>query len=88
MSLFDGVKNIDNGWQQYLEIAVMMSYLDKAKFYENEVNVPEMSVSPYVMYNVGVQKRWGDRFTEIIQTIVRTGSRNGVGLNAGLRWSF
>ena len=82
------IGNIGNGWQPYVGIAVMMSYMDKSKFYANEVNIPEMSVRPYVTYNVGLQKRWGDRFTGFIQTIIRTGGRNGVGLNAGLRWSF
>ena len=86
-----GVKfigNLKNGWQPYLSVSVVMNFLDETKFTANEVTLPEMSIKPYVLYGVGVQKRWGDRFTGFIQTMLRSGGRNGVGFNLGLRWSI
>ena len=86
-----GVKfigNLKNGWQPYLSVSVVMNFLDETKFSANEVTLPEMSIKPYVLYGVGVQKRWGERFTGFIQTMFRSGGRNGVGFNLGLRWSF
>ena len=86
-----GVKfigNLKNGWQPYLSVSVVMNFLDETEFSANEVTLPEMSIKPYVLYGVGVQKRWGERFTGFIQTMFRSGGRNGVGFNLGLRWSF
>ena len=47
-----------------------------------------MSVDPYIEYGLGVQKRWGDRFTGYGQAMVRNGGRNGVMLSIGFRWAI
>ena len=82
------IGNLPNGWQPYAGIAVVMNFLDESKFKADIVNLPQMSIKPYVTYNLGVQKRWGERFTGYIQTLFRTGGRNGVGFNLGLRWKI
>ena len=82
------IGNLKNGWQPYAGIAVVMNFLDESKFKADIVNLPEMSIKPYVTYNLGVQKRWGERFTGYIQTLFRSGGRNGVGFNIGLRWKI
>ena len=82
------IGNLKNGWQPYLSVSVVMNFLDETKFSANEVTLPEMSIKPYVLYGVGVQKRWGERFAGFIQTMFRSGGRIGVGFNLGVRWSF
>lgn len=82
------IGNLKNGWQPYASVQVVMNFMDKAKFHANDVSLPEMSVKPFVSYGVGVQKRWGDRFTGFFQTMLRSGGRNGVGFQLGLRWSI
>jgi len=46
-----------------------------------------MSIKPYVQYGVGLQRRWGERFTGYVQAMIRNGGRNGVALSAGFRWA-
>ena len=45
-----------------------------------------MSIKPYIQYGVGLQKRWGDRFTAFGQAMIRNGGRSGLSLQFGLRW--
>ena len=82
------IGNLKNGWQPYARISVVMNYMDDSKFYANETAIPELSVKPYVLYGVGVQKRWGERFTGYLQTLLRSGGRNGVGFGLGFRWTI
>ena len=62
--------------------------MDKTHFHANEVALPEMSVKPFVKYGVGIRKSWGERFTAFFQTYFTNGGRNGVGLQAGFRWTL
>ncbi len=62
--------------------------MDDTKFRANDVSLPEMSVKPYFQYGVGVQKRWGERFTGFLQAMIRNGGRNGVALSLGFRWAL
>lgn len=80
------IGNLKNGWQPYAGIAIVMNFPDESKFKADVVSLPQMSIRPFVSYNVGVQKRWGERFTGYIQALFRSGGRNGVGFSAGLRW--
>ena len=82
------IGNLKNGWQPYINVQVVINLLESTKFKANTVSMPEMSVKPFVVYGAGVQKRWGERFTGFIQAMFRSGGRNGVGFNLGLRWSI
>ncbi len=91
INLVPGIKligNLKNSWQPYLSAQMVWSLMDDTHFEAQNVNLPELSVKPYVQYGVGIQKRWGERFTGFFQTMVRNGGRNGVALSAGLRWTI
>ena len=86
-----GVKiigNLKNGWQPYLGVQMVWNIIDKAKFKANNVELPNMSINPYIQYGVGVQKKVGDRFTGFGQAMMRNGGRSGVSLQFGFRWSL
>jgi hypothetical protein len=62
--------------------------MDKTDFHANDIALPELSVKPYFQYGVGIQKRWGERFTGFGQAMLRNGGRNGIALSAGFRWAI
>ena len=82
------IGNLKNGWQPYVSMRMVWNIMDKTHFHANDVALPQMSVKPYFQYGVGVQKRWGERFTGFLQAMVRNGGRNGVALSAGFRWAL
>lgn len=86
-----GVKligNLKGGWQPYLGANMVWNIMDAAKFYANNVPLPELSVLPYAEYGVGLQRKWGDRFTGFGQAMARGGGRNGIALQFGFRWAI
>lgn len=90
IQLSPGIKligNLKNGWQPYLGVSMVWNIMDAQKFYANNVQLPMMSISPYVEYGVGLQRKWGDRFTGFGQAMARGGGRNGVALLFGFRWA-
>ena len=91
VTLEPGIKligNLKNGWQPYAGASIVWNVMDKTKFKANDVALPDMSVKPYVKYGVGIRKSWGERLTGFFQVYMTNGGRNGVGLQAGLRWSI
>ncbi len=82
------IGNLKNGWQPYISMRMVWNIMDKTHFHANDVALPQMSVKPYFQYGVGIQKRWGDRFTGFGQVMLRNGGRNGVALSAGFRWAL
>ena len=82
------IGNLKNGWQPYIGAQMVWNIMDKTDFMANNVALPDMSVKPYFQYGVGVQKRWGERFTGFFQTMLRNGGRNGVALSFGFRWAI
>lgn len=67
---------------------MVWNLLDDTRFMANNISLPDLSVKPYVQYGIGVQKRWGERFTGFFQTMIRNGGRNGIALTAGFRWAI
>ena len=91
INMAPGIKfigNLKHGWQPYIGVQMVWNIMDKTDFHANNVSLPELSVKPYVQYGVGVQKRWGERFTGFFQTMFRNGGRNGVALSLGFRWAI
>ena len=91
INITPGIKfigNLKNGWQPYAGVQMVWNIMDKTDFKAQDVALPEMSVKPYVQYGIGVQKRWGERFTGFFETMVRNAGRNGVAFNAGFRWTL
>ena len=82
------IGNLKGGWQPYIGMQMVWNIMDETHFKANSVSLPDMSVKPYFQYGVGVQKRWGDRFTGFIQAMIRNGGRNGVALSLGFRWAI
>ena len=67
---------------------MVWNIMDDTKFKANNVDLPQMSVKPYIQYGVGVQKRWGEKLTGFFQTMLRNGGRNGVALSLGFRYAI
>ena len=91
INIAPGVKfigNLKHGWQPYIGVQIVWNIMDKTDFQAANVNLPDLSVKPYVQYGVGLQKRWGERFTGFFQTMIRNGGRNGVALSLGFRWAL
>lgn len=86
-----GVKfigNLKDGWQPYIGVSMVWNIMDSQKFYANDTQLPQMSIAPYVEYGVGLQRRWGERFTGFGQAMARGGGRNGVALQFGFRYAI
>lgn len=82
------IGNLKNGWQPYLGVNMTWNIMDKTKFYANDVALTELSIKPYIEYGLGIQKRYGDRFTGFGQAMIRNGGRNGVAFTLGMRWAL
>ena len=82
------IGNTKNGWQPYALVAMVWNINGKSDVMANDVNLPQMSIKPYVQYGVGVQKKVKDNFTAYGQTMIQNGGRNGVSLTAGFRWQI
>ncbi len=93
---YDGVSIYQNGGTLG---AVGMAYkgnfftgltanVDRTHFTANDVSLPNLSIDPFVKYGVGIRKAWGERFTGFLQTYITNGGRNGVGIQAGFRWTL
>ena len=62
--------------------------MSKGHVQASNIDLPQLSVKPYIQYGIGLQKTWGDRFTAYGQAMMRNGGRNGVVLSAGFRWAL
>ena len=82
------IGNLKNGWQPYAGISVVGNIMDQTNFRANNVSLPELSVKPYVRYGIGVRKTWGEICSGFLQTYFTNGGRNGVGLQAGFRFTL
>ena len=82
------IGNLSNGWQPYMSIQLVWNIMDKTKFQAADVQLPYMSVKPYLQYGLGIQKHYGDRWTGYLQAMLRGGGRNGVAVALGLRYAM
>ena len=82
------IGNLKNGWQPYVGMQMVWNIMDKTDFKASDAALPNMSIKPYFQYGVGVQKRWGERFTGFLQAMIRNGGRNGIALSFGFRWAL
>lgn len=90
MQITPGLKiigNLKDGWQPYLGVNMVWNIMDSTKFYANDVQLPQLSVDPYLEYGVGLQRKWGERFTGFGQAMARGGGRNGIALQFGFRYA-
>lgn len=82
------IGNLKNGWQPYIGMNMTWNIMDKTKFYADDVALTPLSIKPYFEYGVGLQKRYGDRFTGFGQAMLRNGGRNGIAFTLGFRWAL
>lgn len=82
------IANCKNGWQPYIGANMVWNIMDAQKFYANDAQLPQMSVAPYAEYGIGLQRRWGERFSGFGQAMFRGGGRNGVAFQFGFRWAI
>jgi len=82
------IVNLKDGWQPYASVSGWWNIMGESKLKANDVSLPELATKPYVQYGVGVQKLFTDNFSGFFQTMVRSGGRNGVGLNLGLNYAL
>ncbi|MDD3420522.1 MAG: hypothetical protein PHE78_08005, partial [Candidatus Gastranaerophilales bacterium] len=82
------IANLKNGWQPYVGLSMVWNIMDESNVTANNVELPQMSIDPYVQYGIGLQRRIGERFTGFGQTMFRGGGRNGVALTFGFRWAI
>ena len=76
------------GWQPYASVGMVWNLMNKTSVTANSIELPEMSIKPYMRYDVGVQKAFSDRFTGFIQAMGYNGGRNGIDVVGGIRWAF
>src|SRR5574344_380214 len=91
VQIVPGIKfigNLKNAWQPYASVQMVWNIMDDTKVKANNINLPELSVKPYIQYGIGLQKRWGVRFTGFFQTMFRNDGRTGVAFQMGFRWSL
>lgn len=79
------IGNFKHGWQPYVGLTIVWNLMDDTKFAANNVSLPELSLDPYFLYGIGVQKTIGERCTGFLQSMFRSGGRNGVGFQFGFR---
>lgn len=82
------IGNLKNGWQPYAVVQMVWNIMDQTKFSANDVSLPDLSIKPYIQYGLGLQRRWGERFTGYGQALVNSGGRNGIALQFGFRWAL
>ena len=80
------IGNLSNGWQPYAVVNIVCSFADKTNFTADNIQLPKMSVNPYVEYGIGLQKRWADKYSGFAQATVRGGGRRGAALLFGFRY--
>ncbi|MCR5260788.1 MAG: hypothetical protein K6C94_03010 [Candidatus Gastranaerophilales bacterium] len=78
--------NTANGWQPYLNCDFNWILGGASGSTVNYVRLPELSSDPWIEYGLGLQKRWGERFTGYGQAMFRSLGRSGVAFSAGMRW--
>ncbi len=92
MQIAPGVRFIKNlreeKGQIYLVANFIYNVMDKTNFTANDVQLPQLSIAPYIEYGIGYQRVWKDRLTGFFQTLLRGGGRNGVAFQFGLRWAI
>ena len=82
------IGNLEGFVQPYAAVSVAGNVMNNSRFKADDISLPELSIKPYVRYGVGVQTRWGDKFTGFIQSYVTSGGRNGIGFQLGMRISL
>ncbi len=82
------IMNMENGWQPYLTVGEVWTVGETSKIYANEYKLDELDLDPYTEYGIGVQKRWANERDAYVQVLGHSHGRDGILVNAGIRWNF
>ena len=82
------IGNTKNGWQPYLSAAMVWNLFNQTDLRADGIKLPDMYIKPYVEYGLGIQRGMTHDFTCYLQSLVRTGGRNGVAFTGGLHWAI
>ena len=78
----------ESEWEPFITIGWVKDFMGRTSYRAEGYTLPSIGVDPYVEYSLGAQKTWYDKYTFFWQVIGRNGGRNGVEVNAGLRWGW
>ncbi len=86
------IVNLRDGWQPYLTVGeiwtVGQSSSVDATWAGKRHKLDELELRPYTEYGLGVQKRWANERDAYVQVLGHSDGRDGILVNAGLRWNF
>ncbi len=82
------IMNMENGWQPYLTVGEIWTFGETSKIYANGCKLDELDLDPYTEYGIGVQKRWANERDAYVQVLGHSHGRDGILVNAGIRWNF
>ncbi len=84
--------NMDKGWQPYLtvgEVWTVGKHSDfNATWAGQTYKLDELDLDPYTEYGIGIQKRWANERDAYVQVLGHSHGRDGILVNAGIRWNF
>ncbi len=80
--------NREDGWQPYLTVGEVWTVGEHSKIYANGCKLDELDLDPYTEYGIGVQKRWAYEKDAYVQVLGHSHGRDGILVNAGIRWNF
>ncbi|MBO6087955.1 hypothetical protein J6P92_06395 [bacterium] len=76
-------------WSAYVTLQYMYNINQATGGRAGNVDLPRLSMDRgYIQYGIGLNKKFTDRFSAYIQTVIRNVGRNGIGLQAGFQWRF
>ncbi len=82
------IMNLKNGWQPYLTVGEVWTVAESTHLRANGTKLDELDFDPYTEYVIGVQKRWANERDAYVQVLGHSDGRDGILVNAGIRWNF
>ncbi len=82
------IGNFKNNWQPYVGASFMWNIMGKASETIEGIDIPAITMKPYIQYSVGIQKKIGKRFTGYAEFMGRNIGRNGFAFGLGGRWEL
>jgi len=80
--------NLGGGWQPYAHADFVWNMGNTSRFIAAGVDLPELSVKPFVEYGAGLQKAVGETVQMYAQGLFSGGGYRSAGGKLGVRWAF
>ncbi len=80
--------NRDDGWTPYLTVGEVWTVAESSHVRANGKRLDELDLDPYTEYGIGIQKRWANERDAYVQVLGHSHGRDGILVNAGIRWNF